>query len=45
MSRINFIPAYVLHRRDYQNSSLLVELFTPDEGRLPAIAKGAKSGR
>ncbi|MCG7898561.1 MAG: DNA repair protein RecO [Candidatus Thiodiazotropha lotti] len=45
MSRINFIPAYVLHRRDYQNSSLLVELFTPNEGRLPAIAKGAKSGR
>ncbi|MBW9256381.1 MAG: DNA repair protein RecO [Candidatus Thiodiazotropha sp. (ex. Lucinisca nassula)] len=45
MSRINFIPAYVLHRRDYQNSSLLLELFTPNEGRLPAIAKGAKSGR
>jgi DNA repair protein RecO (recombination protein O) len=45
MSRINLIPAYVLHRRDYQNSSLLLELFTPSEGRLPAIAKGAKSAR
>jgi DNA repair protein RecO (recombination protein O) len=45
MSRINFIPAYVLHRRDYQNTSLLVELFTANEGRLPAIAKGAKSAR
>ena len=39
------VPACVIHRRDYQNTSLLLELFTPDEGRLPAIAKGAKSGR
>ena len=39
------VPAYVIHRRDYQNTSLLLELFTPEEGRLPAIAKGAKSGR
>lgn len=38
-------PACVIHRRDYQNTSLLLELFTPHEGRLPAIAKGAKSGR
>ncbi|MEJ2622351.1 MAG: DNA repair protein RecO [Candidatus Thiodiazotropha sp.] len=45
MSRINLIPAYVLHRRDYQNSSLLLELFSANEGRLPAIAKGAKSAR
>jgi DNA repair protein RecO (recombination protein O) len=39
------IPACVIHRRDYRNTSLLLELFTPGEGRLPAIAKGAKSGR
>ena len=39
------VPACVIHRRDYQNTSLLLELFTPDEGRLPAIARGAKSGR
>jgi DNA repair protein RecO (recombination protein O) len=39
------VPACVIHRRDYQNTSLLLELFTPDEGRLPALAKGAKSGR
>ncbi len=38
-------PACVIHRRDYRNTSLLLELFTPDEGRVPAIAKGVKSGR
>jgi len=38
-------PACVIHRRDYRNTSLLLELFTPGEGRLPAIAKGAKASR
>jgi len=36
---------YILHRRDYQNSSLLLELFSKELGRLPAIAKGVKSAR
>ncbi len=36
---------YILHRRDYQNSSLLLELFSRELGRLPAIAKGVKSAR
>jgi DNA repair protein RecO (recombination protein O) len=37
--------SYILHRRDYRNSSLLLELFTKEQGRLPAIAKGVKSNR
>jgi DNA repair protein RecO (recombination protein O) len=36
-------PAYILHRRPYSNSSLLVECFTPEQGRFPAIAKGVRS--
>lgn len=36
---------HVLHRRDYSNTSLLIELFSADHGRFPAIAKGAKSPR
>ncbi len=36
---------YILHRRDYRNSSLLLELFSKELGRLPAIAKGVKSAR
>ena len=38
-------PCFVIHRRDYRNSSLLLELFTLNDGLLPAIARGAKSGR
>ncbi|MES9968856.1 MAG: DNA repair protein RecO [Candidatus Thiodiazotropha sp.] len=38
-------PAFVIHRRDYRNTSLLLELYLVDQGRLPAIARGAKSGR
>lgn len=37
-------PAFVLHRRSYANTSLLVECFTLAHGRFPAIAKGVKRG-
>mgnify|MGYP002713087432 CR=1 FL=1 len=37
-----FSPAFILHRRDYSNSSLLLECFTEADGRFPAIAKGVK---
>ncbi|MBK5970556.1 MULTISPECIES: DNA repair protein RecO [Thiorhodovibrio] len=36
---------FVLHRRPYANTSLLVEFFTAEEGRLAMVAKGAKRGR
>jgi len=36
--------AFVLHARPYSNSSLLLELFTAEAGRFPAIARGAKRG-
>ncbi|MEJ2590365.1 MAG: DNA repair protein RecO [Candidatus Thiodiazotropha sp.] len=45
MSRHDLFPACIIHRRDYRNTSLLLELFTPQEGRLPAIARGVKSAR
>jgi DNA repair protein RecO (recombination protein O) len=38
-------PAFILHRRPYSNSSLLLECFTPHQGRFPAIAKGVQSAR
>lgn len=37
-----FSAAFILHRRDYSNSSLLLECLTQSEGRFPAIAKGVK---
>ena len=35
----------MLHRRDYANTSLLLDLFCEAEGRVAVIAKGAKRGR
>jgi DNA repair protein RecO (recombination protein O) len=37
--------AFVLHRRDYGDSSLLVDVLASGLGRFPAIAKGARRGR
>ena len=36
------LAAYVLHRYDWSESSLILDLFTRDQGRLAVAAKGAK---
>jgi DNA repair protein RecO (recombination protein O) len=41
-TRIALQPAYVLHRRPFQNTSLLVDFFTFDYGLVRAVAKGAR---
>jgi DNA repair protein RecO (recombination protein O) len=35
----------LLHRRDFSNTSLLVEVFSATHGRFPAVAKGARRAR
>lgn len=35
-------PAYVLHSHDWSESSLVLELFTRQHGRVAVVAKGAK---
>lgn len=35
-------PAYVLFSRPFQNTSVLLDLFTIDHGRIRAVAKGAR---
>lgn len=40
--RIYSQPAYVLHTTAYQNTSLLVDAFTAEYGRVRFVAKGAK---
>ena len=42
MGRVELQPAYVLHTREYRDSSLLVELLTPDYGRVSAVVRGAR---
>lgn len=40
--RVNLEPGYLLHARDYRESSLIVEVFTIDHGRLGLIARGVR---
>jgi len=45
MSRIQLEPAYVLHTRSFRETSLIVETFTREYGRVALVARGAKSPR
>lgn len=38
-------PAYVIHRRPWRESSLLVDLFSLNHGRMSVIARGASSSK
>lgn len=40
--RVSNEPGFVLHSYPYKETSLLVEVFTRNHGRVPLIAKGAK---
>lgn len=35
-------PAYILHSRPYRETSVILELFTQDHGRIAAIARGVR---
>ena len=40
--RVSGQPGFVLHSYPYKETSLIVEVFARDHGRIPLIAKGAK---
>lgn len=42
VNRVELHPACVLHRKPYRDTSLLLELFTRDHGRIGVVAKGAR---
>lgn len=43
--RIAQEPGYVLHRKTYRETSLLVDLFTLNHGRISVVARGANSAK
>ncbi len=43
MPAVHAEPAFVLHRRPYRNTSLLLDLFTLNHGKVSCIARGARS--
>lgn len=45
MSAPHLVQALVLHRRAYGNTSLLLEVFVMERGRIAAIARGARRAR
>jgi DNA repair protein RecO (recombination protein O) len=40
--RVTEEPAYVLHRYDWSESSLILEVFTRHHGRIALVAKGVE---
>lgn len=44
-NRIALQPAYILHRRPYRDSSFLVDIVTPDHGRVGLVAKGYRQNK
>lgn len=45
MSRVEHQPGWVVHRRPWRESSLLIEYFAREHGRIGLVAKGARSAR
>ncbi len=45
MKRVLLSPACVLHRRPYRETSFLVDILTPEYGRLTLIAKGIRKAK
>ena len=43
--RVLLQPAFVIHRRPFRNTSLLVDFFCLDHGRIAAVARGARRGK
>ena len=43
--RVSLQPAFILHGRDFRDSSRLLDIFSLDYGRVTLVAKGARSPR
>jgi DNA repair protein RecO (recombination protein O) len=42
VQRAELVPAFVLHRRPWEDDGAILELFTPTHGRLSAFARGVR---
>jgi DNA repair protein RecO (recombination protein O) len=45
LHKITLEPAWILHHYPYRDSSLLLEVFTREHGRLGLVARGARSAK
>ncbi|OGT20221.1 MAG: DNA repair protein RecO [Gammaproteobacteria bacterium RBG_16_57_12] len=44
-SRVTLQPAYLIHQRPYRETSALLEVFTPEHGKIGLVARGIKGAR
>ncbi len=45
MTKIELTPAFLIHRRMYQDSSLLLDFFTRNYGKIRLVARSARSNK
>lgn len=45
MLRVSQEPAWILHRRPFRDSSALLDILTPNHGRLALVARGGRKAR
>ena len=45
MTKVELTPAFLIHRRMYQDSSLLLDFFTRHYGKIRLVARGARSNK
>jgi DNA repair protein RecO (recombination protein O) len=43
--KVELTPCYILHRRDYRETSLILEVLSKEHGRVSLVAKGAKRNK
>ncbi len=43
--KVDLTPCYILHSRDYRESSLILEIMSREYGRVSLVAKGAKRNK
>lgn len=45
MTKIELTPAFLIHRRAFKNSSLLLDFFTRDYGKIRLVGRGIRSSK
>lgn len=45
MTKIELTPAYLIHRRAYQDNSLLLDFLTLEHGRIRLVARGSRQSK
>jgi DNA repair protein RecO (recombination protein O) len=45
MTKVDLTPAFLIHRRSFKDSSLLLDFFTQDHGKIRLVGRGLRSSK